>query len=100
MSREKGCFEPLHQTLLEAHFVRGLDIGRVDVLAALAAECGMEPAEVRTVLGVSRFGPRLDEMRAALLAERIPGVPFLKFNNKALAGLESAAQLQAFLAGR
>lgn len=97
LAAEKGCFERVHQTLFEALFVRGMDIGRVDVLAGLGGECGLDPAEVRTVLGVDRFGPRMDEIRAALLREGIRGVPLLQANGKQLAGFKDAAEVTAFL---
>jgi predicted DsbA family dithiol-disulfide isomerase len=99
LAREKGCFDAVHQTLFEAHFVRGMDIGRIDVLAVLAEEEGLQRAEARAALGVDRFGPTIQGIRTALLREGVPGVPFLQANGRTLAGFQTAAELDAFFIG-
>jgi predicted DsbA family dithiol-disulfide isomerase len=97
LAGEKGCFAPVHQTLFEAHFVRGLDIGRVDILTGLGQECGLDPAEVRTVLGVDRFGPEVNAIRSDLLREGIRGVPFFHSSGRSLMGFTSAEELTSYL---
>lgn len=96
-AHERGCFEPVHRALFEAHFVEGRDIGRVDELAGLAERYGLAPGEVRTVLGVDRFGPRIEELRKDALARGIRGVPTLEAGRRKLEGLESASSFGEFL---
>jgi predicted DsbA family dithiol-disulfide isomerase len=52
-ARSIGRFDDLHTALLEAFFVRGEDIGDIDVLVALAETLGM-PGEVLRRALVSR----------------------------------------------
>jgi len=94
---EKGCFPAMHQTLFEAYFQRGLDIGRVDVLVDIGQEHGLEPAETRAVLGVDRFLPRIESLRSGLIGEGVAGIPTLEASGKRLQGLSSAQALRDFL---
>ena len=77
---EIGGFDGLQMALFRAHFEEGSDLGRVDRLVELAARAGMDPAEVRTVLGVDRFLEVVEAERASLLNLGIRGVPTLRFN--------------------
>ena len=52
---------PLKRALFEAYFTRGLNPGDPEVLAAAAAEAGLDPDEAREVLASGRFA---DEVRA------------------------------------
>ena len=96
-AREKGCFESVHAALFEAHFAAGRDISRVDVLVELAGEQGMDPAEVRTVLGVDRFAASVEEARREALERGIRGVPTLESHTGTLEGLRRSDELYAFL---
>ena len=96
-AREKGCFPAVHQTLFEAYFQRGLDIGRVDVLVLIGQEQGLEPAETKAVLGVDRFLPSVESLRSGLLGEGVSGVPTLEASGRRLQGLTSAQALRDFL---
>jgi predicted DsbA family dithiol-disulfide isomerase len=77
-AREQGAFPAVHRALFRAHFQEGRDLGRVDVLVEVAREAGLEPAEVRTVLGVDRFRKAVEEERATLLESGVRGVPTLQ----------------------
>jgi predicted DsbA family dithiol-disulfide isomerase len=46
LAREQGRFGDLHPRLFEAYWVKGLDIGSDDVLLDVAADAGMDRAEV------------------------------------------------------
>lgn len=94
---ESECFERVHEALFEAHFVDGRDLGRVDVLVAIAADAGLDPAEVRTVLGVDRFRPRIEELRTELLDEGIRGTPTLVEGTFRLEGYRGTRELEIFL---
>lgn len=78
-AREEGCFMEVLEALFEAHFVTGLDLGRVDALVEIARSAGLDAAEVRTVLGVDRHLPQVEELRATALGRGIRGVPTLEW---------------------
>lgn len=46
----KGCAERVVEALFRAYFLEGLDIGRVEILANLAARAGLDAAETREFL--------------------------------------------------
>jgi len=94
---ERGCHGELHEALFRGHFVEGKDLGRVDVLVALAEEVGMDGPELRTVLGVDRFLPRVLELRSLALDTGIRGVPTLEFENARLEGFTGVDRLRAFV---
>jgi len=96
-AKEKGCFPAVHQTLFEAYFQRGLDIGRVDLLVLIGQEQGLEPAETRAVLGVDRFLPRIESLRSGLVGDGVAGIPTIEASGKRLEGLSSARALRDFL---
>jgi predicted DsbA family dithiol-disulfide isomerase len=74
-----GVFERVHGALFRAHFEESDDLSRVDRLVELASRCGLDPAEVRTVLGVDRFVEEVERERNAILGQGIRGVPTLRF---------------------
>jgi predicted DsbA family dithiol-disulfide isomerase len=77
-----GMQDTLKERLLRAYFTEGEAIGRPDVLARLATEAGLDPAEVADVLAGDGFAAevRADEERARLLG--INGVPFFAIDNR------------------
>ena len=96
-AKEKGCFEPVHLALFEAHFQDGLDIGRIDVLVGIGAESGLDRSEARTVLGVDRFSATVDSLRAEALGQGIRGVPTIIGPNGAAEGFHGPESLLDFI---
>jgi predicted DsbA family dithiol-disulfide isomerase len=96
-ARERGRFEAIHWAIFEGYFERGGDIGRVDVLVEMAGAHGLREAEVRTVLGVDRFLPAVEEWRREAFAAGIGGVPTVDVGGRRLEGLSSVARLFSFL---
>jgi len=94
---EQGCHGEFHEALFRGQFVEGRDLGRVDVLVALAEEVGMDGPELRTVLGVDRFLPRVLELRSQALDTGIRGVPTLELENARLEGFTGVDHLRAFV---
>lgn len=90
-ARERGVFPAVHQALFRAHFREGRDLGRVDVLVEVAREAGLDPSEVRTVLGVDRFREAVEEERAMLLESGVRGVPTLQ-----LASTTAAPRIEGY----
>ncbi len=88
---------PMHLRLFRARFVEGRDLGRVDVLVEVADEAGLDPAEVRTVLGVDRFEPAVREARSEAMEMEIRGVPTLLHGSRRMEGFRTAEEMKTFL---
>lgn len=99
-AEERGRHEAVHHALFLAHFRDGLDLGRVDVLVRLAEGAGLDGAEVRTVLGVDRFLPRVLEFRSQALDRGVRGVPTLERDRHRLEGFTGVERLRRFATGR
>lgn len=96
-ARERDREDRMVDLLFRGRFRRRLDLGRVDVLISLAEEAGLDGPEVRTVLGVDRFTPAVDDARAEALSGGIRGVPTLVDRSRRLEGFRSPEELDAFL---
>ena len=96
-AQERGCFDSVHRALFEAHFSGSEDIGRIDVLADIAAAGGLDPGEVRTVLGVDRYRPEVERLRRAARRAGIRGVPTFELAGVRLEGFGAPSALWRFL---
>ena len=96
-ARERGCFRSVHRALFEAHFSGSEDIGRIDALADIAATGGLDPGEVRTVLGVDRYRPEVERLRRAARRAGIRGVPTFESGGARLEGFRAPSVLRRFL---
>ncbi len=76
-AHEKGCFLPVHRSLFEAFFERGVDIGRVDLLVDLAAAAGLDRSEAKAVLDVDRYVDGVIRQRAEAESDGVFDVPVL-----------------------
>lgn len=90
--------DALVMSILEAHFVAGLDIGAEDVLVALAAQVGMDPDFVRAFLAhtddIERI--RTENLRAHRLG--INGVPCFILNGEvAISGAQETEVLERLI---
>ena len=93
----KGHREALVQAVFHARFVGGNDIGRIDVLAQVAAEAGLDGAEARTALGVDRYADAVTQARLASRERGVESVPVLAFRGRRLAGLRSPSEIRRWL---
>ena len=96
-ARAKGCCEAVHAALFRAFFEKKADIGRVDVLVALAEERGLDASETRAVLDVDRYAAEVGEMRDAALREGVRAPPTLEMDGRRLEGLPDRRGLLRFL---
>jgi predicted DsbA family dithiol-disulfide isomerase len=94
----EGRGDAMVQALFAAHFTEGLDIGDAQVLAALAATVGLDPAEARAFLEGSeeRDVVHAENLRAHRLG--INGVPcFVLGGRHAIAGAQEGEVLERLL---
>lgn len=96
---DKGCFDAVHAALFRAFFADGKDIGRVDLLVALAADTGLDATETKAVLDVDRYAGRVAEMREEAIGSGIRGAPTLESGERRLQGLPDRVSLTRFLDG-
>ena len=81
----------LKEALFRAHFTDGKDISDRSTLAALAAEVGLDEAEVRQVLTSDRYAHEVSRDIHEARNLGIRGVPFFVFDRKyAISGAQPA----------
>ena len=94
LAQDKGRTEIIEK-LFDAYFTKNLELSNFDVLKKIAAECGLDSAEVEKVLNSDKYAAevRADEMQAARLG--VHGVPFFIVGEKyTLSGAQPAKILQ------
>ncbi|TVP55967.1 MAG: hypothetical protein EA351_09120 [Gemmatimonadales bacterium] len=96
-ARDRDIFEEVHTALFRARFVEQRDLGRIDELVSIAEAEGLDPAESRTVLGVDRFKPAIEEYRESLFGEGVRGTPTLMGRESRLEGFHGAEKVKIFL---
>ena len=82
LAKSRGKQVEMKERLLKAYFEQGRHVGRIEELAALAAEVGLDADEVRTVLANGDFEDDVEQDIAQARAYGISGVPFFVFNGK------------------
>lgn len=73
--RAPAALPALHQSLYRAHFVEGAFLGDADVLDALVAAAGVDPAEVRAEVEAGAMADEVDDSMAAARALGVTGTP-------------------------
>ena len=77
------------ERLFKAYFVDGKFIGDVEVLAAIAADCGLDADATRSILTERATLDQIAAQDANMRQQGITGVPFFIFNQKvALSGAQ------------
>ncbi|HEY5319702.1 MAG TPA: DsbA family oxidoreductase [Galbitalea sp.] len=93
-AKSKGRQLDMKERLLKAYFVDGRHVGRVEDLADLAAEIGLDRAEVVRVLTANTYLPDVKADVARAQEYGIQGVPFFVFDEKY--GVSGAQETAAF----
>ncbi|WP_431883080.1 DsbA family oxidoreductase [Micromonospora gifhornensis] len=96
---ERGRGAEMVEALHRAHFTDGVDIGSAEVLAAVAAEVGLDGAEVRRFLDSEAGVAELTDELAAAHQIGVTSVPTFVFAGKyVVSGAQEPATLLAALA--
>jgi predicted DsbA family dithiol-disulfide isomerase len=93
-AKSKGLQLEMKERLLKAYFVEGEHLGRIDVLANLAAEVGLNRAEAVVALAGKAFLADVKADVAQAQAYGIQGVPFFVIDGKY--GVSGAQDASAF----
>ena len=84
-----GHADAIVERLFKAYFVDGRFIGDIEVLVAIAAECGLDAEATRAVLSEPSTLEQIAALDSSVRRQGISGVPFLIFNQKlALSGAQ------------
>ncbi len=81
-AKTKGKQVQMKERIMAAHFVEALHVGRIDVLAQLAADVGLDRTEVVKVLESGEFLPEFEADLDQARAYGIGGVPFFVIDGK------------------
>lgn len=92
-----GLGDRAHRAVFEAVFARGQDVGRVDVLVALAAELGLDALEAKVVLDVDRYAADVAAGRAKAARVGVAEPPALVSAHGTLQGFHNRDALFTFL---
>jgi predicted DsbA family dithiol-disulfide isomerase len=76
LAKAQGKQEEMKERLLAAYFVQGRHVGRIEELASLAADVGLDPVEVTDALEAGTYADAVAADIAQGLAYGINGVPF------------------------
>lgn len=76
LAKAQGKQEEMKERLLLAYFVEGRHVGHIDELAALAADVGLDPAEVAEALEAGTYSAAVEADIDQAMAYGISGVPF------------------------
>jgi predicted DsbA family dithiol-disulfide isomerase len=93
----QSAASPLAGALFAAYFEQGRDIGDVQVLADIAADRGLDRAEVAAFLSGDEGADEVRAIERAQQAAGIDGVPFFDIGGLALAGAQPVPVLLAAL---
>ncbi|TKV61417.1 DsbA family oxidoreductase [Nakamurella flava] len=82
LARAHGRQTEMAERLFRAYFTEGRHIGRIDSLAELAAEIGLDPDEVQRALTAGEYLPAVRADQEQAQAYGIQGVPFFVIDGR------------------
>ena len=94
---EKGLGSPMHDEIFATRFRKGADIGRIDVLVAVAEKVGLDASESKAVLDVDKHRDRVVDLRREAEAAGVERVPTLRSGDMSLEGPGSMGEVRHFL---
>ena len=95
-AREHGKGNAYNSRVLEAFFVEGQDIGRIDVLARLAGEVGLDEKAFEEALRSRTYrDAHRRALRHAYEEAGVTGVPMFVIGDRVLTGLQDKETLEA-----
>nr|WP_315269542.1 DsbA family oxidoreductase [Microbacterium lemovicicum] len=93
-AKEKGRQLELAERLMSAYFTEGRHLGRIEELAALAADAGLDSAEAEEALRSGRYLDAVRADQAQATSYGINGVPFFVIDGRY--GVSGAQPAEAF----
>ena len=88
-AKEAGRLLPFHRAVFRAHWEDEENIGDIEVLCRIGAECGLDAPEMRAALADSRYAAQVREQIEWTRKAEITGVPTFIFDERfALVGAQ------------
>ncbi|HPN87334.1 MAG TPA: DsbA family protein [Smithella sp.] len=81
-ARDLDRYDSFHENMFHAYFTEGLDIGKTDVIAAVAKKSGLDEKGTRNAIHDDRYASRLNEARKEGKSLGLTGIPLFIINNK------------------
>ena len=81
-ARDQGQYDSFHENMFHAYFTEGLDIGKTNVIAAVAKKSGIEEKEFLKAVSDGRYASRLNEAREEGELLGLTGIPLFVIENK------------------
>ncbi len=81
-ARDMGKYEAFHENIFHAYFTEALDIGILDIIAAVAKKSGLDDTDMRKSLKDGRYSKRLEQARKEGQIINLTGVPTFIINAK------------------
>ena len=94
LAARAGCQQTVAEAVLQAYFVDGRDIGDRDALTAIAADCGLDAATVRTFLDGDEDADTVRLLEVAAQARGIAGVPHMVIGGLVTVGAQPVDTLR------
>jgi predicted DsbA family dithiol-disulfide isomerase len=81
-ARDQGRYDSFHENMFRAYFTEGLDIGKTDVIAAVAGKSGLDEKDTLSAVRDGRYASRLNEARKEGELRGLTGIPLFIIENK------------------
>jgi predicted DsbA family dithiol-disulfide isomerase len=81
-ARDLGQYDSFHENIFQAYFTEGLDIGNLDLIAAVAGKSGLDEKETLSAITDGRYLSRLDAARREGQMLNLTGIPLFIIENK------------------
>lgn len=98
LAAQEGRQRAVVEAILRGYFSEGLNIGDVDVLAALAATAGIDRAQADDFLASGAANDEVRQLEQAGLTRGIRGVPHFDIAGTVLTGAQSSQRLREAIA--
>jgi len=82
LARERGRFQPVHESIFSAYFSQGLDIGDADVLSDILRNAGIDAAILKNAIHDRTYASRLLQAQQEAVQAGVTGVPTFVINAK------------------
>ncbi|WP_405217891.1 DsbA family oxidoreductase [Agrococcus sp. Ld7] len=93
-AKAHGVADAVKESLLSAHFERGIDIGSIDALVAIGVQVGLDEQELLAALADERYLSSVHDDIAQARELGVTGVPFFVFDMRL--GLSGAQPAEVF----
>ncbi len=90
-ARDRDCYHAVRRALFMAHFIDRTDIGRIDLLVAVAHAAGLDRSEAKAALDVDRYTDTVSAHRDTARRVAVDGLPALVSGTGRVEGLTSPA---------